>query len=188
MINAFGEDSALSMRSVVLEYPDGCRRRYQLLSFAAADRQYVATVAKAHPARVDPRRYVTEAEPDTITPAMLANGSAKKYETQHFAFWYGMNAAAESYRDVATQGVAWSNFVNRSAAWLEKVWQMNADVLGAPMPYAERADAQTHQCLHVRYRAAVCRRWRSDQVRSQRRAGHRCVVLGAWIRLALDGA
>ncbi|MCS3807186.1 DUF6055 domain-containing protein [Xanthomonas sp. 4461] len=136
LITAFGEDSAVSVRSVVLEYPDGCRRRYQLLSFAASDRQYVATVAKAHPARVDRRTYLTKAEPDTITAAMLANGSAKKYETQHFAFWYGANTAAESYRDVATRGVAWTTFVTRSAAWFEKVWQMNADLLGAPMPYA----------------------------------------------------
>ncbi|WP_238691804.1 DUF6055 domain-containing protein [Xanthomonas arboricola] len=135
LVTAFGEDSAVSVRSVVLEYPDGCRRLYQLPSFAASDRQYVATVAKAHPVRVDRRTYVTAAEPDTITAAMLANGSAKKYETQHFAFWYGVKTAGESYRDVAKRGIAWTTFVNQSAAWFEKVWQMNADLLGAPMPY-----------------------------------------------------
>ncbi|MCC4635802.1 DUF6055 domain-containing protein [Xanthomonas dyei] len=146
LVTAFGEDSAVSVRSVVLEYPDGCRRRYQLPSFAASDRQYVATVAKAHPARVDRRTYLTEAEPDTMTAAMLANGSAKKYETQHFAFWYGVNTAGESYRDVAKRGVAWTTFVTQSAAWFEKVWQMNANLLGAPMPYA---DATTPKRINV---------------------------------------
>ncbi|NIJ87836.1 hypothetical protein FHR49_000584 [Xanthomonas campestris] len=139
LVIAVGEASAQSRRTVLLESSDGCRRRYQLNSFGDADLRYVANLAKAHPVRKDTRSYATAPAPDTITPAMLVNGSAKKYETQHFVFWYGVDRKGESYRDVASRGIAWDDFVTQSAAWLERVWEMNAQVLNAPMPYADAA-------------------------------------------------
>ncbi|WDJ07681.1 DUF6055 domain-containing protein [Xanthomonas campestris] len=139
LVVAVGEASSQSWRTVLLESADGCRRRYQLNSFGEPDRRYVANVAKAHPIRKDTRRYVTEAEPETVTAAMLANGSVQKYETQHFALWYGIDRNGESYRDVASRGLVWKDFVAQSARWLEQVWDMNAQALGAPMPYATAA-------------------------------------------------
>ena len=59
-----------------------------------------------------------------------------EYDTQHFAFWYGIDQTAASYKWEANLGTNWQVFLNLGGDWMEKVWAMDTTILINPMPYA----------------------------------------------------
>lgn len=140
LVLAYGIDSQFSKQSAVFEFANGCRRQYQTASFSSADTSYIEDQISAHPFSTDTKTYSTLVDPAYVTQAMLMNGTVLKYETQHFAMWYGVQTGNFSYAREQALGVAWSDFLNDAGRWMEQVWDLDNNVLGAPMPYGSDAN------------------------------------------------
>lgn len=150
LVEAYGYDYGSAHRSVVLESEDGCRRAYASRSFSDADVAAIDAEEAKHPAAPDPATYhikFSDPDPDDdplTSPELLASGELHVLETQHFAFWYG-NGTTKDYnfaKVIAEQGRTMEQALQETAEWYERVWTMNRDVLGAPMPFANSDDKQ----------------------------------------------
>ncbi len=150
LVEAFGYDYGESYRSVVLEMEDGCRRAFAAKSFSDADLAAIEAGAAQHPVVPDPATYrikFSDPDPDgkpLTSPALLESGDLHVYETQHFAFWYG-NGTTDDYdfpKTIAQQGRSMEEVLRDTGEWFERIWLMNRDVLGAPMPFAKSDDKQ----------------------------------------------
>ena len=150
LVEAFGYDYGESHRSVVLEMEDGCRRAFTATSFSDEDLVAIDAEAAKHPSLPDPATYrIKFSDPDPngrplTSPELLESGDLHVYETQHFAFWYG-NGKTSEYdfaKTIAQQGRTMEQVLRETGEWYERVWTMNRDVLGAPMPFAKSDDKQ----------------------------------------------
>jgi len=140
LVWAYGIDSQYSRKSAVFEFANGCRRQYQTASFSNPDTSYIDDQISAHSFSTDTKTYSTQLDPAYVTQSMLTNGTVLKNETQHFAMWYGVQTGNFSYAHEQTAGVAWSDFLNDAGRWMEEVWDLDNNVLSAPMPYASDAN------------------------------------------------
>jgi hypothetical protein len=147
LIQAYGVDTKLSRRTAILEFPDGCRRQYQIASFSSDDLSYIATQSSQHPLPADTSTYATVVDLEgLVTQAQIDAGQVKKYETQHFNIMYGTATGNFSYRYVADQGSDWTTFVTNAGKTLEDSWLLSRSITGAPMPYAS---ASTKKKINV---------------------------------------
>lgn len=153
LIQAYGDDYGQARRTFIVEQEDGCRRQFLSDFFSNDDNSYIQAQIDRHPAAVDTATYARSYyAPDPgaplTSPELLASGQLHVYETQHFALWYG-NGLDSSYDFMRTMG--WDNrsletALQETGEWLEKVWAISRDIIGAPMPYA---NAEKKEKLNV---------------------------------------
>jgi hypothetical protein len=139
LVVAYGVDLRNTERQAVFESADGCRRQYTVASLSDADVTVIESAMAAHPSAADPASYAVLFEDGRATQAALDAGSLKLYNTQHFAFWRGVNASGVSNQYVATHG-GWDAFLAQAGEFMEAQWLMNRDLMQAPMPYATASD------------------------------------------------
>lgn len=137
LVQAYGFDQGDTRQMVEMVTAAGCYRAFRADSFSPADRAFVDAQIARHPHVPDPATYRTVLEPGQVEPGDLEAGTIRKYETQHFVFWYGTNPAGESYAFVRDQGEDWQTFLKRAGDLAERVWYWSRDLTGAPMPYAD---------------------------------------------------
>jgi hypothetical protein len=144
LVQAYGADFGSSRRTVILEMEDGCRRQFRTESFLDADNALIEAEMAKRPMTPDPATYRISYSDPLTSPDLVASGQLRLYETQHFAFWYG-NGTDSSYdfaRTIARKGRTMEQVLRETGEWLERVWLINRDVIGAPMPFANSADKQ----------------------------------------------
>ncbi len=143
LVQAYGADYGEARRSVTLELEDGCRRKFKTQSLSEADNSFLDSELAKHPTIPDPATYRIEYQPNgTTSPELVASGELNLLETPHFAFWYG-NGTDQSYefaRDIARQGRTMQQVLQETAEWYERLWYINRDIVGAPMPFANSTD------------------------------------------------
>jgi hypothetical protein len=139
LIQAYGKDYGQARRTFIVEQEDGCRRQYLSAFFSDEDNHYIEAEIGKHPATADPATYQRVYSEPFSSPELLASGKLHVYETQHFALWYGTGLDS-SYDFMRTMG--WDNRSLETALletgeWLETVWAITRDIVGAPMPFAD---------------------------------------------------
>lgn len=147
LIQAYGFDTEFSRRTAIFEFTDGCRRQYQTASFSGDDVRYVADQIDRHPLPTDSEIYASDVGREgRVTPAQIASGEVRQYETQHFNILYGTAIGNFSYTYIANRGGDWQTFLTGAAKTLEDGWILAKVIAGAPMPYAS---ASTKKKINV---------------------------------------
>jgi hypothetical protein len=136
LVHAYGKDYGEARRTVILEMADGCRRQFRAESFVDADRAVIDAAVDQHPLTPDTADYAVTYRDDMTSQDLIDKGQLKLYTTQHFAIWYVTKTDGEFYRTIAQQGRSMDQVVSETAAWLEKQWLINREVINAPMPYS----------------------------------------------------
>ncbi len=144
LIQAWGDDYGEARRTLILEMEDGCRRQFRSDSFSDADNALIAAEIAKRPTAPDPATYRIVYSSPLTSPELVASGTLRLYETQHFAFWYG-NGADDSYdfyKTVTEQGRTMEQALRETAEQFERQWFINRDIIGAPLPFANSTDKQ----------------------------------------------
>ncbi len=142
LVEAYGLEYGEARRTVILEMADGCRRQYRTESLSDADNALIDAEIAKRPIVNDPATYRVAYQNGLTSPDLVASGELHLLETQHFAFWYG-NGWDDNYdfaRTIAAQGRTKEQVLEETAAWFERIWYINRDAIGAPMPFAAATD------------------------------------------------